>query len=162
MLGPSILYIHKLQLWTSIDLEKVDPSETFKSKPLSWSYIERIGLYDVQFTIHPNGSVMMYVISSSKPFRLYNERDVIDIITFLGTVEDKLRTLLSDPRGRFISSVSRWVLKGCDLNKDVEISRVAQITLPNLEIPFVDKAFRSYVKPMGDEVYYRLKGPTFP
>jgi hypothetical protein len=162
LLGPSLLYIHKLQLWTSIDLEKVDPSETFNSKPLPWSFTERIGLYDVQFIIHPNGSVMIYVISGSKPFRLYNEQDVIDILTFLGMVEDRFRVLLSDPRGRIVSPVTRWVLKGCDVNKDVEISSVAQITLPNLQIPFVDKALRAYVKPIGEKVFYRVEWSLVP
>ena len=105
---------------------------------------------------------MIYVISSSKPFRLYNEQDVIDILTFLGIVEDRLRTLLSDPRGRIVSPVSRWVLNGCDVNKDVEISRVAQITLPDLQIPFVDKALRAYVKPIGEEVFYRVEWSIVP
>ena len=100
LLGPCLLFIHKLQLWTTIDLTKVDPSETFKSKPLPWSFTDRIGLYDVQFTVHPKGSVMIYVISSSKPFRLYNEQDVMHILTFLGMVEDRFRFLLSDSRGR--------------------------------------------------------------
>ncbi len=162
MLGPCMLFIHKLQLWTVIDLEKVDCEEMFKFKPLPWSFTDRIGLYDVQFTIHPNGSVMIYVISSSKPFRLYNEQDAIDILAFLGMVEDRLRSLLSDPRGRIVSPVSRWVLKGCDINKDVNISRVAQITLPDLQIPFVDKALRAYVKPMGNDVFYRIEWSLIP
>jgi hypothetical protein len=162
LLGPSLLFIHKIQLWTTIDVEKVDPSETFKSKFLPWSFTDRIGLYDVQFTIHPNGSVMIYVISSSKPFRLYNEQDAIDILAFLGMVEDRFRTLLSDPRGRIVSPVSRWVLKGCDVNKDVEISRVAQIALPDLQIPFADKVFRAYVKSMDNDVFYRVEWSLIP
>ena len=162
LLGPCLLFIHKLQLWTTIDLQKVDPSETFKFKPLPWLFTERIGLYVVQFTIHPNGSVMIYVISSSKPFRLYNEQDVIDILTFLGMVEERFRSVLSDPRGRIVLPVTRWVLKGCDVNKDVEISRVAQITLPDLQIPIVDKALRAYVKPIGAQVFYRVEWSLIP
>ena len=64
---------------------------------------------------------MIYVISSNNPFRLYEEQDVFDIITFLGMVEDRLRTLLSDQRGRNISPLRHWILKSCDVNKDVEI-----------------------------------------
>jgi hypothetical protein len=160
MLGPSILYIHKLQLWTSIDLKKFNPFEEVNLLPRSFT--ERIGLYDVQFTIHPNGSVMIYVISSNHPFRLYNEQDVIDILTFLGMVEERFRTLLSDPRGRIVSPVSRWVLKGCDVNKDVEVSSVAQVTLPDLQIPFVDKALRAYVKPIAENVFYRVEWSLAP
>jgi hypothetical protein len=105
---------------------------------------------------------MIYITSSNQPFRIYNEQDVIDILTFLGMVEERFRSLLSDPRGRIVLPVSKWVLKCCDVNKDVEISRVAQITLPDLQIPFVDKAFRAYVKPLGDDVFYRVEWSLVP
>jgi hypothetical protein len=160
MLGPSILYIHKLQLWTSIDLKKFNPFEEVNLLPKS--FLERIGLYDVKYEIYQNGSVMIYIISSNRPFRLYSEQDVIDILTFLGMVEDRFRMLLSDPRGRIVSPVRNWILKCCDINKDVNISRVAQITLPDLQIPFVDKALRAYVKPMDEKVYYRTEWSLVP
>ena len=138
MLGLYILFIHKLQLWTTIiDLEKFNP---FRQSNLIPKYFtERIGLYDVKYEIYQNGSVMIYIISSNHPFRLYNEQDVLDIIAFLGMVEDRFRTLLSDPRGHIVSSVSKWIVKGCDVNKDVEIDGVAQLALPDIQIPFFDK-----------------------
>ena len=37
---------------------------------------ERIGTHTVEFHIHPNGSVMIYVSCSDKPFRLHEEQDV--------------------------------------------------------------------------------------
>jgi len=149
-----------LQLWTSIDLEKFNPFGEFNLLPRS--FIERIGIYHVKYEIYQNGSVMIYIISSNQPFRLYNEQDVIDILAFLGMVEDRFRTLLSDPRCRIVLPVSRWVLKGCDVNKDVKVSRVAQITLPDLQIPFADKAFRAYVKPLGHDVFYRVEWSLVP
>ena len=161
-LGPLLLFIHKLQLWTTIDLDKLDLGETFKSTPLPWAFTERIGLYEVKYEISQNGSVMIYVISNHKPFRLYNEQDVIDILAFLGMAEDRFRLLLSDPRGRIVSPVSKWVLKCCDVNKDVRISSVAQVTLPDLQISFVDKAFRAYVKSIGNDVYYRMEWSLVP
>jgi len=162
LLGPSLLFIHKLQLWTTIDLEKIGPLEPFKSKPMPWAFTERIGLHDVEYIIHPNGSVMIYIICSNSPFRLYEEQDVIDIISYLGMVEDRLRFLLSDPRGQIVSPVKRWIVKGCDVNKDVEVDRVAQITLPDLQIPFFDKTLRAYVKPIGDKVFYRVEWSLVP
>ena len=39
---------------------------------------------------------------------------------------------------------------------------VAQITLPDLQIPFVDKALRAYVKPLGDKVFYRVEWSLVP
>lgn len=160
LLGPLLLFIHKLQLWTTIDLQKFNPFE--ESNLLPRSFTERIGVYDVKYEIYLNGSVMIYVISSNQPFRLYNEQDVIDILAFLGKAEDRLRTILSDPRGRIVLPVSKWVLKCCDVNKDVKISSVAQVTLPDLQIPFVDKAFRAYVKPMDEDVVYRVEWSLVP
>ena len=143
-------------------MDKLDLGETFKSNLPPWAFTERIGVYEVKYEISQNGSVMIYVISSHKPFRLYNEQDVIDILAFLGMVEERLRTVLSDPRGRIVLPVSKWVLKCCDVNKDVRVSSVAQVTLPDLQISFVDKAFRAYVKPLGDNSYYRVEWSLVP
>ena len=49
------------------------------------------------------------------------------------------------------------ILKACDVGKDVEIDSVAQITLPDVQIPMFEKALRGYVKPMGDKVFYRVE-----
>lgn len=51
----------------------------------------------------------------------------------------------------------RWVLKACDLGKDVEIGSVAQIKLPDIQIPLFEKALRGYVKPIGDKGFYQLE-----
>ncbi|HYF98869.1 MAG TPA: hypothetical protein VD815_02130 [Candidatus Saccharimonadales bacterium] len=141
-------------------MNEFDPST--ESKPTPMSFTEKIGVYDVKYEISPNGSVMIYVISSHKPFRLYNHQDVIDILAFLGIVQDRLKSLLSDPRGRIVLPVSKWVLKYCDVNKDIEVSSVAQVTLPDLQIPFVDKAFRAYVKSIGEVVFYRVEWSLVP
>jgi hypothetical protein len=56
-----------------------------------------------------------------------------------------------------------WILKSCDVNKDVKVSSVAQVTLPDFQIPFVDRAFRAYVKPIGDnDSYYRVEWSLAP
>jgi len=135
-----ILFIHKLQLWTSIiDFKKFNPFD--ESGILPKSFTERIGLYEVKYEIYKNGSIMIYVISSNNPFRLYEEQDVIDIIIFLGMVEDSLKTLLSDQRGSIISPLRHWILKSCDVNKDIGIDGVAQVTLPDIQIPFLTRLF---------------------
>ena len=151
-----LLYIHKLQIWTSI------PPENYEL--IGWSHkgtakaiTERIGVHTVEFHIHPNGSVMVYVSCSNRPFRLYEEQDVLDILFFLGRVEDRLRYHLSDARDNVIPPVRRWILKACDVGKDVEIYSVAQITLPDIQIPLFEKTLRGYVKPMGDKVFYRVE-----
>jgi hypothetical protein len=54
-------------------------------------------------------------------------------------------------------TVRQWILKGCDVNKDIEISRKAKLTLPDKQIPFFEKTLRAYVKPIGDKVFYRVE-----
>ena len=48
-----------------------------------------------------------------------------------------------------------WVLKACDLNKDVEIDDKAQLTLPDIQLKYADTVFRQYVKCLHDKAVYR-------
>ena len=97
------------------------------------SITERIGIHTVEFLIHPNGSVMVYVSCSEQPFRLQHEQDVSNILFFLGRVEERIRLLLSDVRDNVVPPLRRWVLKACDVG-NVEIDSVAQITLPDIQV----------------------------
>jgi hypothetical protein len=119
-LASSILYIHKLQIWTAIGKENYG----FLDWPIKGNakvFSERIGYtrsgYNVGFHIHPNGSIMIYISCSDNPFRLYNEQDVSDILFYLGRVEDSLRFAFSDKRECIVSPVKRWILKCCDVNR---------------------------------------------
>jgi len=50
------------------------------------------------------------------------------------------------------------VLKECDVNKDIEIDGLAQITLPDMQKPLVERALRGYVKPIDEgKAYYRFE-----
>ncbi len=99
-----LLYIHKLQIWTSISKENYDLI-SLPSKGTAKATTERIGVHTVEFHIHPNDSVMLYVSCSDRSFRLYDEQDVSDILFFLGRVEDRIRFLLSDVRDNVILPV---------------------------------------------------------
>jgi hypothetical protein len=151
-----LLYIHKLQIWTSIARENYDLME-WPYKGTAKAVTERIGIHTVEFHIHPNGSVMVYVSCSEQPFRLQYEQDVSDILFFLGRVEERIRLLLSDVRDSVVPPLRSWVLKACDVGKDVETDRVAQMTLPDIQIPLFEKALRGCIKPMGDKVFYRVE-----
>jgi hypothetical protein len=48
-------------------------------------------------------------------------------------------------------------LKECDVNKDIEIDSLAQITLPDMQIPLFERALRGYVKPLGSKAYYQFE-----
>ncbi len=97
-----ILYIHKLQIWSSISRENYELVDWPCRKGTAKAITEGIGIHTVEFHIHPNGSVMIYVSCSNKPFRLYDEQDVSDILFFLGRVEDRIRIFLSDVRDNVI------------------------------------------------------------
>ncbi len=56
----------------------------------------------------------------------------------------------------------KWKLKGCDVNKDIEIDRAAQITLPNIQIPSFEKAISGNVKLIGNRVIYRIEQSLSP
>ncbi|HEV2877281.1 MAG TPA: hypothetical protein VGW09_08385 [Nitrososphaeraceae archaeon] len=53
---------------------------------------------------------------------------------FLGHVKDRFLYHVNDLRERQVPPLMSWVLKQCDLNKDIEISDKAQLTLPDIEL----------------------------
>ena len=116
------LYIHKLQLMLSIDKQYYKElaqkeGHINRAKP----YEEIIGRRHVTYTFSPNGTVEIAVKSSDTPFRLETDEDESVIFSFLGQVRDRLLYHVSDIRERHIPSIMEWILKACDLNKDVEI-----------------------------------------
>jgi hypothetical protein len=50
-----------------------------------------------------------------------------------------------------------WHLIGCDLNKDVGINDLTQLTLPNIQLKTADRVFRCYVKSLHDKAVYRCE-----
>ena len=46
---------------------------------------------------------------------------------------------------------------GCDVNKDIEIDGITQLTLPSMQMPLVEKALRAYVKVIWDKAYLRTE-----
>jgi hypothetical protein len=62
---------------------------------------------------------------------------------------------LDDIRERGVPSESQWVLKACDLNKDIEINDKMQITLPDIQLKYVGRVFRLYVKALGEKAICR-------
>jgi hypothetical protein len=162
VLSFAILYIHKLQMQTWIDKENYELLQDLEIQDSSKAVKERIGNHIVEFRFHPNGSVMIYVSCSYQPFRLFNDQDISDILIFLGRIEQKLKSVLRDNRDTVTAPVNRWILKGYDVNKEVEIEGAAQVTLPDIQIPFAEMALRAYVKPIGDKVFYRVEHSLTP
>jgi hypothetical protein len=168
-LSQAILYIHKLQIWTRIDKKYYAYIKDIKPDPVNGAkvYEQRIGISkgppNLKFIISPNGTIMIYVSSSMNPFRLYEEQDVSDILIFLGRVSDRLHYLFSDSRDKLIAPVREWILKGCDINKDIPINNMTQLTLPDIQISMAEKAFRGYVKLISSgKAYYRVEQSLAP
>ena len=84
------------------------------------------------------------------------------IMTFPGRVEEMLRFFLSYTRDEIVPTVDRWILLKCDVNRDVEIDGITQLTLPSMQMPLVEKARRAYVKVIGTKVFWRVEKSLTP
>ena len=105
---------------------------------------------------------MIYVACSESPFRIYNEHDISNIMIFHGRVEDRLRRILVDTRDELVQPIKNWILTGCDINKDIGINRMAQITLPDVRISTAEKVFRVFVKIVNEKASYRNEASLSP
>lgn len=152
------LYIHKLQLMVFIDKQyfnEILQKEGHINR--AKRYEEIIGRRHVTYTFSPNGSVEIAVRSSDTPFKLETDEDDSIIFSFLGQVKDRLLYHVSDIREQQVPSIMNWVLKACDLNKDITIDEKAQLTLPDIQLKYADMVFRLYVKSLHDKAVYRTE-----
>jgi hypothetical protein len=159
-LGPAYRYIHKLQIRTRINKEHYNElALPVKGSSKAKFRLERInqaqGPPDLEFNIYPNGTVMVFISCSGKPFRLADDDDIFAINAYLGRVEDRLKNLFSDTRNSIIPPSSTWILVGCDINKDIQINDMAQLTGINIQLKSALGVFRAYVKRIEDKAVYR-------
>jgi hypothetical protein len=80
-----------------------------------------------------------------------------NIFSFFGQVKDRLLCLLKDVKELIIPPVTAWTLIQCDVNKDVEIDEKCQLTLPDIQLKYMDRVFREYVKIKHDKAYCRVE-----
>jgi hypothetical protein len=100
---------------------------------------------------------MVFVACSNNPFKLEDESDVSIIYAFLGQVRDRLLYLMTDARERIVPPIMKWILTGCDINKDVTVSDMLQLTAINIQLKESDRVFRLYIKSLGDKAAYRVE-----
>ncbi len=79
--------------------------------------------------LSPNDTVMVYKSCSGNPFRIHEEEDISIIMAFLSRVEQSLHDILSDTRELLCPPVSKWILTGRDVNKDIEIDGITQLSV---------------------------------
>jgi hypothetical protein len=153
------LYIHKLQLVFAIDKQYYSDLSR-EERPINRAKIheEHIGRRYVKYTFSPRGTVEVAVATTDTPFKLETEEDESVIFSFLGQVKDRLIYLLKDIRERSIPPIMEWILKSCDLNKDVGINvYTGQFVLPDIQLKHADRVFRLYVKLLKGKAYYRVE-----
>ncbi len=157
-LGRFPLFIHKLQLQLTFesryynDIQK-SCSQYNKSK----QHEEKIGSAVVKYLVYPNGKVMVFVACSNNPFKLEYETDESILHSFLGQVRDRLLYVMSDPQEHIVPHITEWRLVGCDINKDIEVTNMLQLTAIDIQIKHADRVFRVYIKSLGDKAVYRAE-----
>jgi hypothetical protein len=118
---------------------------------------ENISRRHVKYTLSPNGTVEIYIRSSDTPFRLETDGDEIIIFSFLGQLRDRLLHWIIDIGERSIPPITEWILKECDLNKDIRIDEKAQLTLPDIQLKTGASVFRLYIKSLKDRAVCRVE-----
>ena len=151
--------IHKLHLKLNIDksyYNEIYVNQVTKRNK-SKAHEEKIGLRNVTYDVNPNGTAMIYIKCSNCPFKLAFEEDVSSLFSFLGQVKDRLVHFLSDFSERAIPPVMNWILVQCDINQDIGINIIEQLSIPDLQLHIFDRIFRLYVKNIDGSSYYRIE-----
>jgi hypothetical protein len=50
-----------------------------------------------------------------------------------------------------------WHLSECDINKDIEISDMMQLSSIDIQLKYAYRVFRQYVKSLHDKAFYRCE-----
>jgi hypothetical protein len=151
--------IHKLHLKVSIDknyYKEINIEQVTQGNKSKY-YETNIGSRNVKYQVYPDGTVMIYISCSNTPFKLEVEEDVSSFFAFLGQVKDRLVYFLNDLSESAIPPIMDWILVQCDLNKDVGINIIEELSIPNLQLRIHDRIFRLYVKSIQGSSCYRLE-----
>jgi hypothetical protein len=159
LLDKQPISIHKLQLklfvdknyYDEIDIKQITKGN--KSKPRE----EKFGPRNVKYEVYPCGTIMIYIACSNSPFKLEVEEDVSSFFSFLGQVIDRLIHFLRDFSEQAIPQIMDWILVQCDINQDIGINIVEQLSLPDLQLRVYDRIFRLYVNSIDGSSYYRIE-----
>jgi hypothetical protein len=149
--------IHKFQLKLFIDrnyYHEIDIKQITKGNK-SKSHEEKFGPRNVTYEVYPSGTVIIYIACSNSPFKLEVEEDISSFFAFLGQVKDRLVHLISDFNERAIPSIMNWILIQCDINQDIGINILEQLSIPDLQLSVFDRIFRLYIKNINGSSYYR-------
>jgi hypothetical protein len=142
----SYAYIHKINLIFSIGKKNYKETSEIMERPIG-NGEECLGrnrrLY---YKYHPNGTVQLFIASTKYPVKIQNENDVNSFFSLMGQVKERVINHISDTTEDIIPEVNNWILKQCDINKDIPITDKAQIYLPDIQLKTAGRVFRMYVK----------------
>ena len=65
---------------------------------------------------------------------------------------------MTNTHERIVPLIMKWILTGCDINKDVIVTDMLQLTAINIQLKDADRVFRLYIKSLGDKAIYRVEG----
>ena len=158
LLPLSAKYTHNFHMKTLIDKQhysNIDsvPGNRTRGKP----FVERIGLRQVTYTYYPGGSITMEIGCSYAPFGIGCENDVNVLFAFIGQIKDRMTIHLNDPRESITPDINVWTLKQCDVNVDIELTDLGQVTLQDIQISTMGRVFRAYVKILESKSIWRLE-----
>jgi predicted transcriptional regulator len=161
--GP--LCIHKLQLKTNYadhqfeynllakDEEEINKKSLYREMRIDFhQYPMR-----AQFHIYSNGTIMTYINCSNYPIKIENEEDIEKFYLFLGRIEYHLDSIFSHSRREIVPSIRDWILQGFDINKDMEIDTMCQLTIPDIQLKELNQVFRMYVKVINGKSMLRIE-----
>jgi len=157
--GP--LCIHKLQLKTTFDkkefmwLEKEEDEKNTVIREMTFDFHHFPRR--VTFYIYSNGTLMTYINCSNYPIKIENEEDIEKFYIWLGRIEYHIDVIFYDSRRETIPSIREWILQNYDINKDMEINTMCQLTIPNIQLKEMNQVFRMYVKAINDKCYLRAE-----
>jgi hypothetical protein len=155
LLGRASPNVHRLQLQSSIDPRYYNDIQRVCSEHNGEKqHKEIIGTSVVKYSVYPNGTTMVYVACSKNPFKIEDE---ITLYSFLGQVRDRLLHLLNDPHERAVPPLTEWILTGWDINKDISVTDMLQLSAPNIQLKEANRVFRIYIKSLGDKAVYRVE-----
>lgn len=156
--------INKIELEAAIDKKKMLEKDYYYSFSVKeWpqnkgKLIEEfIDERKINFVHYKNGKVMIIISCSHKPFDIETEEDILNLFSFFGQVRDRLECQMSDHRGRLVGPIGNWILKQCEVNKDVPMTDKAQVSFPNIQLFTASRVFRAYVKILAGNALYRIE-----
>ena len=64
---------------------------------------------------------------------------------------------MTDPHERIVPPIIKWILTGCDINKDITVTDMLQLSAINIQLKDANRVFRLYIKSLGDKAVYRVE-----